>query len=59
MSLMNRLKRISDSGQPCLTPFLILKDFEYWSIIFIKFNKKLINNFNLIFNYISELIVII
>jgi len=29
MSLINRLKRIGDSGQPCLTPFIILKDSEY------------------------------
>ena len=26
MSLINRLKRIGDSGQPCLTPFIKLKD---------------------------------
>jgi len=29
MSLIKRLKRIGDSGQPCLTPFIILKDSEY------------------------------
>jgi len=33
MSLIKRLKRIGDSGQPCLTPFIILKDSEYWSSI--------------------------
>jgi len=33
MSLINRLKRIGDSGQPYLTPFIILKDFEYESSI--------------------------
>jgi len=27
------MKRIGDSGQPCLTPFIILKDSEYWSSI--------------------------
>jgi len=29
MSLINRLKRIGDSGQPCQTPFIILKDSKY------------------------------
>jgi len=29
MLLINRLKRIGDSGQPCLTPFIILNDSEY------------------------------
>ena len=29
MSLINRLKRIGDSGHTCLTPFIILKDSDY------------------------------
>jgi len=43
MSLIKRLKRIGDSGQPCLTPFIILKDSEYWSSIL---TLALTSNFN-------------